>query len=243
MRQLTLIYSDLPRPTRVDSGVKNNFSWFLSIFYIIPQNVLWIQPKVAVKNIHTQALNRFVQHNEPKLLSLALYTLLTIMADSPSTSSDFTSAKLRKKRKHKNIKLPSSTSHSLARLRDKIREEEWFIQCSSWCQNVNKDYRSLTVNRLLDLLKSSWDCFSTETPVILCLGLGSPSSSHIARVQLAFLTEACQQLKVVCVYSFTAAQMYSFFFFLNRNMKTFLSMILFLHRKTIHFSTSSRWKC
>ena len=40
MRQLTLIYSDLPRPTRVDSGVKNNFSWFLSIFYIIPQNVL-----------------------------------------------------------------------------------------------------------------------------------------------------------------------------------------------------------
>ena len=164
-----------------------------------------------MKNIHTQALNRFVQHNEPKLLSLALYTLLTtIMADSPSTSSDFTSAKLRKKRKHKNIKLPSSTSHSLARLRDKIREEEWFIQCSSWCQNVNKDCRSLTVNRLLDLLKSSWDCFSTETPVILCLGLGSPSSSHIARVQLAFLTEACQQLKVVCVYSFTAAQMYSF---------------------------------
>jgi len=38
--------------------------------------------------------------------------------------------------------------------------------------------------------------FSNEKPVVLCLGLGSPSSSRIARAQLAFLTETCQLLKV-----------------------------------------------
>ena len=52
---------------------------------------------------------------------------------------------------------------------------------------------------LLDLLESSWrSLFSTEKPVVLCLGLGSPSSSRIARAQLAFLTEICELLKVVC---------------------------------------------
>ncbi|KAF8810135.1 hypothetical protein BYT27DRAFT_7162283 [Phlegmacium glaucopus] len=60
-------------------------------------------------------------------------------------------------------------------------------------------FRGLVLTRpnwLLDIMKSSWHCFSTEKPVVLCLGLGSPSSSHVSRVQLAFLSEACQSLEV-----------------------------------------------
>lgn len=33
---------------------------------------------------------------------------------------------------------------------------------------------------------------------VICLGLGSPSSSQNARVQLAFLLEICDHLLIVC---------------------------------------------
>jgi len=100
------------------------------------------------------------------------------MTDSTFSYSDFIPAKSAKKRKNKNVIAPLSTSHSLAQLRNQIRQEEWFTQCSH-------------------LLESSWrSLFSNEKPVVLCLGLGSPSSSRIARAQLAFLTETCQLLKV-----------------------------------------------
>lgn len=63
---------------------------------------------------------------------------------------------------------------------------------------INKN-KYINIFLLLDLLESSWrSLFSNEKPVVLCLGLGSPSSSRIARAQLAFLTETCQLLKVVC---------------------------------------------
>ena len=58
---------------------------------------------------------------------------------------------------------------------------------------------------LIDILETSWNCFSTEKPVILCLGLGSPTLSHVARVQLAFLAETCQQMKVVCILYYHSA--------------------------------------
>jgi hypothetical protein len=34
---------------------------------------------------------------------------------------------------------------------------------------------------------------------VLCLGLGSPSTSKNARIQLAFLLEACKNLNIVCI--------------------------------------------
>ena len=49
----------------------------------------------------------------------------------------------------------------------------------------------------VEIIKSSWDEFSAEAPAVLCLGLGSPSSSPVARIQLAFLAETCQRLNVV----------------------------------------------
>ncbi|KDR81835.1 hypothetical protein GALMADRAFT_240074 [Galerina marginata CBS 339.88] len=50
----------------------------------------------------------------------------------------------------------------------------------------------------VQILESSWSAFSSSarTPAILCLGLGSPSASLNARIQLAFLTETCKRLKV-----------------------------------------------
>ena len=70
---------------------------------------------------------------------------------------------------------------------------------------------------LLVILESSWSLFSTEKPVVLCLGLGSPSSSRIARVQLAFLTETCQLLKVVCTFPFCLKDLNFLFFLSNTN--------------------------
>lgn len=55
------------------------------------------------------------------------------MTDSTFSYSDFTSVKSGKKRKNKTFKLSISPSHSLARLRDQIRQEEWFMQCSRRC--------------------------------------------------------------------------------------------------------------
>ena len=77
---------------------------------------------------------------------------------------------------------------------------------------------------LLDLLQSSWaSLFSTEKPVVLCLGLGSPSSSRITRAQLAFLTETCQLLKVVC--GFHPVLFIGIYYF---NQKNFLSVLMMM---------------
>ncbi|KAF8968378.1 hypothetical protein BDZ97DRAFT_1902982 [Flammula alnicola] len=54
----------------------------------------------------------------------------------------------------------------------------------------------LTYPVSVEIIESSWNDFSTKSPALLCLGLGSPSSSGIARVQLAFLTETCNRLNV-----------------------------------------------
>ncbi|KAF9566245.1 SRR1-domain-containing protein, partial [Agrocybe pediades] len=52
----------------------------------------------------------------------------------------------------------------------------------------------------IEIIKSSWSDFSPPLDAgsakILCLGLGSPSASQNARVQLAFLTETCKRLNV-----------------------------------------------
>ena len=67
---------------------------------------------------------------------------------------------------------------------------------------------------LLDLLESSWsNLFPPEKPAVLCLGLGSPSSSRIARAQLAFLMETCRLLKVVCIQFRHRGSTFSFFLF------------------------------
>ncbi|KAH9484029.1 SRR1-like protein [Psilocybe cubensis] len=90
--------------------------------------------------------------------------------------SDFIPVKSRKNRNRKGKSSPP-LSTLLAALQEQLRQEEWFAQCS----------------RILD---SSWSGFSAQKPAVLCLGLGSPSSSLVARVQLAFLTETCKRLDI-----------------------------------------------
>ncbi|KIM49464.1 hypothetical protein M413DRAFT_108941 [Hebeloma cylindrosporum] len=96
--------------------------------------------------------------------------------------SDFTTVKSRKKRKNKYPKAPP-TSDLLAAAREEIRHSEWFAQCSQIIENAWKTF-------------SAVDASTSRTPKVLCLGLGSPSSSQIARVQLAFLAETCKRLNV-----------------------------------------------
>ncbi|PPQ68941.1 hypothetical protein CVT25_009035 [Psilocybe cyanescens] len=96
--------------------------------------------------------------------------------ESTFSYSDFIPVKSRKNRKNKVKKAPA-LSTLLATLQEQIRQDEWFAQCSQ-------------------ILDSSWSDFSSQRPAILCLGLGSPSSSQIARVQFAFLTETCKRLDV-----------------------------------------------
>jgi hypothetical protein len=56
-----------------------------------------------------------------------LFSVFDLMMDSTFSYSDFIPAK---KRKNKNIKAPLSSFQSLVQLRDQIRQEEWFTQCS-----------------------------------------------------------------------------------------------------------------
>jgi len=50
----------------------------------------------------------------------------------------------------------------------------------------------------IGILEESLNVASLDSPRVLCLGLGSPSTSTNARVQLGFLLNICDHLKVVC---------------------------------------------
>jgi hypothetical protein len=63
-------------------------------------------------------------------------TLSHTMKDANSMSFsyyDFIPVKSRKKRKGKNVHFRSSASASLTRLRDQLRQDEWFSQCLRRC--------------------------------------------------------------------------------------------------------------
>ncbi|KAF8352287.1 SRR1-domain-containing protein [Amanita rubescens] len=62
-------------------------------------------------------------------------------------------------------------------LRDELEADKWFAQCK---QIIDESLRHLKM----------------EFTGVICLGLGSPSSSHNARVQLAFLLEICDHLLI-----------------------------------------------
>ncbi|KAF9476335.1 hypothetical protein BDN70DRAFT_812467 [Pholiota conissans] len=95
-------------------------------------------------------------------------------SDTPFSYSEFTPVKARKNRRKKTSPpLPAV----LVTLREQIRQEKWFAESSQ-------------------IIQSSWREFSVHNPGVLCLGLGSPSASPIARIQLAFLAETCKQLNV-----------------------------------------------
>ncbi|KAF9009426.1 SRR1-domain-containing protein [Cyathus striatus] len=90
--------------------------------------------------------------------------------------SEFTPVKSKKKRLNKFLKEQLSPLQQFQRVRDDLVNDTWFTQCQ----------------QILDTTLNS----SISSPNVLCLGLGSPATSHNARVQLAFLTELCDRLNI-----------------------------------------------
>ncbi|KAJ8699780.1 hypothetical protein PTI98_002868 [Pleurotus ostreatus] len=84
--------------------------------------------------------------------------------------SEFITASHRKRRKHK----PHSTAEALQRVRSELDNSEsaWFTQAKCL---------------ILDALAAR----QITSPAVVCLGLGSPSSSRDAIAQLGFLLQLC----------------------------------------------------
>jgi len=128
-------------------------------------------------------------------------------ASEPSTYSysDFIQVKTRKKRKNKaSTSTPLSIAKLLPQIQSLVGRDEWFAQSTRLslvhCLS-SKNHGSTLSCIFVEIIKFSWRDFSpaleSGSAKILCLGLGSPSASQNARVQLAFLTETCKQLNIV----------------------------------------------
>ncbi|KAF8638898.1 hypothetical protein AX17_001949 [Amanita inopinata Kibby_2008] len=103
--------------------------------------------------------------------------IVSVMGDPTSFSyTDFVTVKQRKRRKHKVRERPSAVV-LLQQTRAKLVQDEWFAQCQK-------------------ILDESIGDMSLSFSDVICLGLGSPSSSLNSRVQLAFLLEICDYLMI-----------------------------------------------
>ncbi|KAI0685476.1 SRR1-domain-containing protein [Cytidiella melzeri] len=87
----------------------------------------------------------------------------------------FTPTRPRKKRKNKNTPDRPNPQEVLERTKQELLAGEWAHDCKK-------------------LVRTALDTLSIQSPKVLCLGLGSPSSSRDARAQLAFLLEVCDDL-------------------------------------------------
>jgi len=153
---------------------------------------------------------------------------------------------------------PTTTSHVIS-LGEKLAEGEWFTECSSPYSSEFDDDPPFFVSvwaflvRLRhfyppELLKDAWGRFSASVTSVasegssirvrvLCLGLGSPSTSKDARIQLAFLVEICKCLGIVCINLFRSPRdevMWTIFksISLNRHRMQYRSTTPYLHEMT-----------
>ncbi|KAF8061556.1 hypothetical protein FPV67DRAFT_284969 [Lyophyllum atratum] len=96
---------------------------------------------------------------------------------SPSAFySDFTAVH-RKKRKHRVPKEREPLLAVVQRLWEELGQDDWLPQCQQ-------------------ILVESLASAALTSPEVLCLGLGSPTASANARVQLAFLLAICESLNI-----------------------------------------------
>ncbi|KAJ7899968.1 SRR1-domain-containing protein [Mycena olivaceomarginata] len=98
-------------------------------------------------------------------------------SDTSFQYSDFKPVVSRKKRKHKVQSERPPLLTTVERAREELAKDDWNAQC----QRILQDH--LTAHAL---------CPSQ----LLCLGLGSPSSSPNSRAQLAFLLEICKSIAI-----------------------------------------------
>ncbi|PFH52441.1 hypothetical protein AMATHDRAFT_74233 [Amanita thiersii Skay4041] len=90
--------------------------------------------------------------------------------------SEFTVVSPRgKRRRRRNQTHEPFLVNLLQRLREELKQDAWFTQCQ---QIINDALKMLAIP------------FADA----ICLGLGSPSASRNARIQLAFLLEVCDSL-------------------------------------------------
>ncbi|TCD62302.1 hypothetical protein EIP91_007098, partial [Steccherinum ochraceum] len=89
----------------------------------------------------------------------------------------FTPTRPRKNRKNRtgNVRIPPEVA--LDCTRQELRAGDWLQECH-------------------DLLLESLQLLRASSPEVLCLGLGSPSSSRDARAQLVFLLEICDKISL-----------------------------------------------
>ncbi|KAI0747921.1 hypothetical protein C8Q80DRAFT_1120536 [Daedaleopsis nitida] len=92
----------------------------------------------------------------------------------------FTPARTRKKRKNRPTTEPPSPSVLLDKTSEELAANDWL-----------RDTKQILRESLEEAFASS-----DIAPDVLCLGLGSPSSSRDARAQLAFLLAACDDLRI-----------------------------------------------
>lgn len=141
------------------------------------------------------------------------------MASTEKLPSQFTYSEFRpvpSKRKHRNQKkwnlkhsradgAESGVEHEsvnklVLKVQDQLHgqgdEGKWFGECLSVFFFL---IVVIVLTFCTELLKEAWNASQTSqtTTRCLCLGLGSPSTSNISRVQLAFLLEVCSFLDIV----------------------------------------------
>ncbi|KAI0708980.1 hypothetical protein C8Q76DRAFT_799022 [Earliella scabrosa] len=92
----------------------------------------------------------------------------------------FQPARTRKKRKNRPPSEPPSPAVLLARASEELAGTDWLRD---------------TLRTLRDALEDAFPA-ADVVPDVLCLGLGSPSSSRDARAQLALLLAACDDLRI-----------------------------------------------
>jgi hypothetical protein len=116
----------------------------------------------------------------------------------------FTLAGPRRKRKHKPCQGNPSPRVQLDRATDELLSGNWFTQCYRPFNPQFFDILSFFPhNAVAELLRVALDELDfaiapVDSPVnVLCLGLGSPTSSRNSRAQLAFLLKFCDSLDIV----------------------------------------------
>ncbi len=89
-------------------------------------------------------------------------------------------------------------------LRDELEADKWFAQCKRPCTDFFSFSCHIAYSWVIcvniEIIDESLRHLKMDFTGVICLGLGSPSSSHNARVQLAFLLEICDHLLIVCAW-------------------------------------------
>lgn len=120
-------------------------------------------------------------------------------------NTQFTPARPKKKRKNKTGLVPILPQVALERTIQELTTGGWMLECTrrspllpSLPENAHQNNFNPVFSELVRETASSIFSYLSNPRRIICLGLGSPSSSRDARAQLAFLLELCDSIFIVC---------------------------------------------